>query len=54
MEKLDNTTLSLLSILIIPGVLLMPYFWDNHLILISIAMCAIGGLAFGTLVGRKM
>jgi hypothetical protein len=53
MEKLDNKTLSLLSLLIIPGILLMPVFWSNHLVLLSISMCVIGGLSFGTLIGRR-
>ena len=53
MEKLDNKTLSVLSLLIIPGILSMPVFWGSHLNLIPISMCAIGGLSFGTLIGRR-
>lgn len=53
MEKLDNKILTLLSLLIIPGILLMPVFWDSHLVLLAISMCAIGGLSFGTLIGKK-
>ena len=53
MENLDNKTLSVLSLLIIPGILLMPVFWDSHLVLLSISMCSIGGISFGTLLGRK-
>jgi len=53
MEKLDNKTLSVLSLLIIPGLLLMPVFWNSHLVLLSISMCAIGGLSFGTLIARR-
>jgi hypothetical protein len=53
MEKLDNKTLSVLSLLIIPGILLMPVFWNSHLVLLSISMCCVGGLSFGTLIGRK-
>lgn len=53
MEKIDNKTLSILSLLIIPGTLLMPVFWSSHLVLLSISMCAIGGLSFGTLIGRR-
>lgn len=54
MKNLDNKTLFLLTLLMIPGILLMPAFWDSHLILITIAMCAIGGLSFGTLIGRNI
>jgi hypothetical protein len=53
MKKLDNKTLSVLSLLIIPGILLMPVFWSSHLVLLSISMCSFGGISFGTLLGRK-
>lgn len=53
MEKLDNKKLSVLSLLIIPGILLMPVFWSSHLVLLSISMCAIGGFSFGILIGRR-
>ena len=53
MENLDNKTLSVLSLLCIPGILLMPVFWSSHLVLLSISMCAIGGISFGTLMGKK-
>ena len=53
MEKIDNKTLSLLSLLTIPGILLMPLFWNSYLVLLSISMCAIGGISFGTLIGRR-
>ena len=53
MEKLDNKTLSVLSLLIIPGILLMHVFWNSHLVLLAISMCVIGGLSFGTLIGRR-
>lgn len=53
MKELDNKTLSVLSLLIIPGILLMPVFWSSNLVLLSISMCAIGGLSFGTLIGRR-
>jgi hypothetical protein len=52
-EKLGNKTLSLLSLLIIHGILLMHVFWSSHLVLLSISMCAIGGLSFGILIGRR-
>jgi hypothetical protein len=54
MEKLDNKTLSLLSLLIIPGILLMPVFWDSHLVLLPTSMCGIGGLSFGKLIGNYL
>jgi len=53
MKKIDNKTLSILSLLIIPGILLMPVFWNGHLVLLSISMCAIGGISLGSLVGRR-
>jgi hypothetical protein len=53
MEKLDNKTLSVLSLLAIPGILLMPVFWSSYLVLLPTSMCAIGGLSFGTLLGRR-
>jgi hypothetical protein len=53
MENLDNKTLSVLSLLIIPGILLMPLFWNSHLVLLSISMCFIGGFSFGTLTAKK-
>ena len=52
-ENIDNKTLAILSLLIIPGVLFMPYFWNSHLVLLTISMCSIGGISFGTLIGRK-
>jgi hypothetical protein len=54
MENLNKRTLSLLSLLIIPGILLMPLFWESHLILIPISMCSIGGLSFGSLIAKSM
>jgi hypothetical protein len=51
--KLNKKTLSLLSLLIIPGILLIPLVTLNSpLILIPLSMCGIGGLCFGTLAGK--
>lgn len=49
--ELDNKTLSFLSLLIIPGILLITFF-NDHLILLPLSMCIIGGLSFGTLLAR--
>lgn len=38
--------LSLLSLLVIPGILLMPYF-NEYFKIIPILMCLIGGISFG-------
>lgn len=54
MKNIDNKTLSVLSLLIIPGILLMPVFWGSPLIILSILMSFIGGLSFGTLIGRNL
>lgn len=51
--ELDNKTLSILSLLTIPGILLMPVFGGSHLILLPISMCIIGGFSFGILIGKK-
>jgi hypothetical protein len=50
--NIDKKTLSLLSLLAIVGIILMPYF-KGGLILIPVAMCAIGGLCLGILIGKK-
>lgn len=52
MKNIDNKTLSLLSLLMIPGILSFPLFSDG-LVLIPAFMCAIGGYSFGTLVARR-
>ena len=52
--NIDNKTLSMLSLLVIPGILSMPMFFNNHLILLSMTMCCIGGLSLGSLIGRRL
>lgn len=52
MSKIDNRTLSVLSMLMIPGILTFPLL-TGGLILIPTAMCAIGGYSLGILIGRK-
>lgn len=52
MTNISNKTLSILSLLIIPGLLTIDLFEDG-LVLIPFTMCAISGLSFGTLLGRK-
>lgn len=49
MESLDKKTLSLLSLLILPGILTMSLFTIK---LIPIVMCYVGGYALGTLMGK--
>lgn len=49
--KLSKKTLSILSLLIIPGILSMPLF-NDYLIILPITMCFIGGLSFGTLLSK--
>jgi len=53
MHYLNKKTLSLLSLLIIPGILSMPLFMHTSLLILPIAMCSIGGMAFGTLISKK-
>lgn len=52
MTNISNKKLSILSLLIIPGLLTIDSF-EGGLILIPFAMCVISGLSFGTLLGRK-
>jgi xanthine/uracil permease len=53
MKKLDEKTLALLSLLVIPGVLSMSLFPDSIIKIIPILMCLIGGLSFGLLIKLK-
>lgn len=50
--NISKKTLSLLSLLIIPGILLMPIFPD-YLKIIPALMCAIGGIGLGALTSKK-
>jgi hypothetical protein len=52
MQTFNKKILSILSLLNISGMILMHYFWGSNLVLIPIVMCAIGGLSFGTLIGK--
>ena len=54
MEKLSKLTLSYLSLLVIVGTLLSPVFNKIGLISITMIMCLIGGIAFGTLVRKTL
>ncbi len=49
---MSNKKLSLLTLLIIPGILLNGVFYDSYFIILSLSMSIIGGLAFGMLLGR--
>ena len=52
MENLSKRTLSFLSLLVIVGILSMPYFNKTDFIFIPMIMCLIGGISFGTLVRK--
>lgn len=55
-SNISNKALSILSLLIIPGILLMPapstYLMHDYLIILPMLMCLIGGLSLGLLLGR--
>ena len=52
MENLSRRTLSFLSLLVIVGILSIPYFNKTYFIFIPMIMCLIGGISFGTLVRK--
>jgi hypothetical protein len=53
MEKISNKTLSILSLLMIIGILTMPLFYKIGLVLIPSFLCFIGGISFGILIGKN-
>jgi hypothetical protein len=53
MKKISNRALAGLSLLVIPGIMLIPFVVGTPLVLIPYAMSLVGGISFGTLVGRK-
>jgi len=50
--NISKKALSALTLLIIPGILLMPYV-TGWLIIFPALMCAFGGIGFGALIGKK-
>lgn len=42
MEQLNNRTLAILSLLVIPGILLMPMFIHSYVVIIPIIWCFVG------------
>jgi hypothetical protein len=54
MKGINNTTLAILSLLIIPGFLLVPVLCNTGAFLIPIIMSGIGGFALGHLIGRQI
>lgn len=54
MNKISTKTLSWLSLMIIPSVLMMPYFRHSYFILIPMLMCLVGGISFGIILRRTM
>lgn len=51
-NKINTLHLSLLSFLIFPGVLLMPYFMHSFLVIIPSLMCLVGGVCLGMAMSR--
>ena len=52
MEQLNNRTLAILSLLVIPGILLMPMFIHSYVVIIPIIWCFVGGVSCGEILYR--
>jgi hypothetical protein len=50
----NKKTLSLLSLLIIPGILLFPVLFHSIYIILPILMCIVGGYSFGCLLRSNL